>query len=155
MPPHPLFWAIDINLGLSDYATVCLFFDILMEGRLDPQTGDYSIEVVKDPDDFNEASNQPGGTMSVGANNQGMTNFFEHRTFMYCRFLHHPGLAAIQYKTFFHMCRLESISFDMEKRQGSTFVLSDCLQSGVIAMLTIGVHRKVTVNFMIEALNFI
>jgi hypothetical protein len=23
-----------------------------MEGRLDPQTGDYSIEVVKDPDDF-------------------------------------------------------------------------------------------------------
>ena len=74
---------------------------------------------------------------------------------MYCRFLNHPGLAAIQYKTFFHMCRLESISFDMEKRSGSTFVLSDCLQSGVIAMLTIGVHRKVTVNFMVEALNFI
>jgi hypothetical protein len=46
---------------------------------------------------------------------------------MYCRYLHHPGLAAIQYKTFFHMCRLESISFDMEKRAGSTFVLSDCL----------------------------
>lgn len=51
-PPHPLFWAVDINCGLSDYATVCLFFDILMEGRLDPQTGDYSIEVVKDPDEF-------------------------------------------------------------------------------------------------------
>ena len=34
-------------------------------------------------------------------------------------------------------------------------MLSDCLQSGVIAMLTIGVHRKVTVNFMVEALNFI
>ena len=34
--PHPLFWAVDINCGLSDYATVCLFFDILMEGRLDP-----------------------------------------------------------------------------------------------------------------------
>ncbi len=66
--PHPLFWATDINLGLSDYATVCLFFDILMEGRLDPQTGDYSIEVVKDPDDYNEASNQPGGTLSVGNN---------------------------------------------------------------------------------------
>ena len=51
-PPHPLFWATDINCGLSDYATVCLFFDILMEGRLDPQTGDYSIEVVKDPEEF-------------------------------------------------------------------------------------------------------
>lgn len=50
-PPHPLFWATDINLGLSDYATVCLFFDILMEGKLDPQTGDYSVEVMRDPDD--------------------------------------------------------------------------------------------------------
>lgn len=53
------------------------------------------------------------------------------------------------------MCRLESISFDMEKRSGSTFVLYDCLQSGVIAMLTIGVHRKVSVNHMVDALNFI
>ena len=50
--PHPLFWATDINCGLSDYATVCLFFDILMEGKLDPQTGDYSVEIVRDPDDI-------------------------------------------------------------------------------------------------------
>jgi hypothetical protein len=151
-PPHPLFWATDINCGLSDYATVCLFFDILMEGRLDPQTGNYSIEVVKDPDDFNDREFAAGQTQLA---QKDQNNFFEQRNFMYCRFLHHPGLAAIQYKTFFHMCRLESISFDMEKRSGSTFVLSDCLQSGVIAMLTIGVHRKVTVNFMVEALNFI
>jgi hypothetical protein len=79
----------------------------------------------------------------------------ENRNFMYCKFLHHPGLATIQYKTFFHMCRLESISFDMEKRIGSTFVLYDCLQSGVIAMITIGEHRKVTVGHMNDALNFI
>ena len=74
---------------------------------------------------------------------------------MYCNFLHHPGLSTIQYKTFFHMCRLESISFDMEKRSGSTFCLFDSLQSGVIGMLTIGLHRKITVNYMIDALNFI
>jgi hypothetical protein len=43
----------------------------------------------------------------------------------------------------------------MEKRSGSTFVLSDCLQSGVIAMLTIGIQRSVTVGYMVEALNFI
>ena len=29
---HPLFWAVDISTELEDYATVCLFFDILMEG---------------------------------------------------------------------------------------------------------------------------
>ena len=129
-----------------------------MEGRLDPQTGDYSIEVSRDPDDFGndkEFDNKTGGTLVGPGGNFTQNNFFEQRNFMYCRFLNHPGLSAIQYKTFFHMCRLESISFDMEKRSGSTFVLSDCLQSGVIAMLTIGVHRKVTVNFMVEALNFI
>ncbi len=142
---HPLFWAIDINCSLSDYATICLFFDILMEGRLDPQTGEYSIEVIKDPDDAGDRDFEE----------RKPNNFYEQRNFMFCRYLHHPGLATIQYKTFFHMCRLESISFDMEKRSGSTFVLYDCLQSGVIAMLTIGVHRKVAVNHMVDALNFI
>jgi hypothetical protein len=35
---------------------------------------------------------------------------------MYVRYLHHPGVRKIQYKTFFHMCRLRSISFDLEQR---------------------------------------
>jgi hypothetical protein len=34
----------------------------------------------------------------------------EPRYFMYSKYLNHPGLATIQYKTFFHMCRLE-VSF--------------------------------------------
>jgi|LauGreDrversion4_2_1035121.scaffolds.fasta_scaffold33237_3 hypothetical protein len=27
---HPLFWAVDLNCGMTDYATSCLFFDFLM-----------------------------------------------------------------------------------------------------------------------------
>ena len=80
---------------------------------------------------------------------------YEPRSFMFCNFLNHAGLASIQYKTFFHMCRLESISFDMESRSGSTFCLYDTLASGVIGMLTIGVHRRATTKFMMDALNFI
>lgn len=56
---------------------------------------------------------------------------------MYCRYLHHPGIARIQYKAFFHMCRLQSISFDLESRSGTAFMLSDCLQSGVLSLMTI------------------
>lgn len=52
---------------------------------------------------------------------------FEPRTFMFCKFLNHPQLSTIQYKMFFHLCRLDSISFDLEKRIGSTFVMPDCL----------------------------
>jgi hypothetical protein len=51
---HPLFWAVDINCELCENATICSFFDILMEGQLDQETGDYSIEVVKDPEDNKE-----------------------------------------------------------------------------------------------------
>lgn len=45
---HPLFWAIDINCHLTDYAAVCFFFDFLMEGTLDQFTGQYSIEKIDD-----------------------------------------------------------------------------------------------------------
>jgi hypothetical protein len=74
---------------------------------------------------------------------------------MYCKYLHHPGLSAIQYKSFFHMCRLESISFDLERRQGATFMLQDCLQSGVIAMMTIAEDRKEGLQMMVDAFRFL
>lgn len=31
---HPFFWAVDISCELTDFAAVCFFFDILMEGHL-------------------------------------------------------------------------------------------------------------------------
>lgn len=27
---HPLFWAIDLNCGMTDYSAACFFFDFLM-----------------------------------------------------------------------------------------------------------------------------
>jgi hypothetical protein len=147
---HPLFWAVDINNELTENATICSFFDILMEGQLDQETGEYNIEVMKEADEM--GNDKPAEEMLGQMSNRVTT---EPRNFMYCSFLHHPGLSTIQYKTFFHMCRLESISFDMEKRSGSTFCLFDSLQSGVIGMLTIGLHRKIAVNYMIDALNFV
>ena len=43
----------------------------------------------------------------------------------------------------------------MEKRQGTTFTMYDSLQSAVIGLLCIGVHRKIAANYMIDALNFV
>ena len=124
---HPLFWAVDINQELQDNAVITLFFDILMEGQLEQETGEYTIDVVRETEE--QAKDNDAGGPVVGR---------EPRSFMFCSFLHHPGLSTIQYKTFFHMCRLESISFDMERRSGSTFCLFDSLQSGTMGVLTIG-----------------
>ena len=54
-------------------------------------------------------------------------DYTEQRSFMYVKHLKHDGISRIQYKTFFHMCRLRSVSFDLERRMGTTFMLQDCL----------------------------
>lgn len=82
---HPLFWAIDINNELSDLAAITMFFDILMEGQQDQDTGAYEIEVIKDMED---ARHDTGPS--------SMNNVIkEPRCFMYCSFLHHQGLSTI------------------------------------------------------------
>ena len=48
---HPLFWAVDINNELSENAAISSFFDILMEGQLNQETGEYMIDVMKDTED--------------------------------------------------------------------------------------------------------
>lgn len=83
------------------------------------------------------------------------TNKAVPRCFMYTRYLHHPGVSKIQYKTFFHMCRMRNVSFDLEQRQGSTFMLQDCLQSGLLALMTIGEQRIDCLRMMCHAFKFI
>ena len=179
---HPLFWAVDLNCGLTDYATACFFFDFLMEGKLDQFTGKYTIDpLALSASNANKSFNANDSVSSehsmgtkqsskyssankAGKKHQHSTSLVggrepkdhsEQRSFMYCRYLHHPGLANIQYKSFFHMCRLESISFDLERRSGATFMLQDCLQSGVIAMMTIAEDRKETLQMMVDAFRFL
>ena len=51
---HPLFWAVDLNCHMTDYAAACYFFDFLMEGQLDPLTGKYTIN--NSPEEQSERS---------------------------------------------------------------------------------------------------
>jgi len=121
-----------------------------MEGQLDQYTGQYTIDRYE-----GESIRNSKLSLSKTSDRNTEADEFEERCFMYCSYIHHHGLASIQYKTFFHMCRLESISFDLEKRNGITFILSDCLQSGVLSILAVGEDRSEVVNKMVDALNFI
>jgi hypothetical protein len=51
---HPLFWAVDLNCHMTDYAAACFFFDFLMEGTLDSLTGKYIIS--NSPEEISERS---------------------------------------------------------------------------------------------------
>ena len=62
---HPLFWAIDLNCHMTDYASSCYFFDFLMEGKLDQLTGKYTINnpnksVFGGGDSTNDGSSKSG-----------------------------------------------------------------------------------------------
>ena len=167
---------------MTDYAAACYFFDFLMEGTLDPLTGKYTIN--NSPDEMSERSrissrmgdedtspmkkiggsrqsgraysNRSASTLAGSAfKGKGGRNYDESRCFMYVKHLKHPGISKIQYKTFFHMCRLRSVSFDLEQRTGTTFMLQDCLQSGLIALMTIAHERTESLKKMCEAFKFI
>jgi len=40
------------------------------------------------------------------------------------------------------MCRLENISYDLETKIGTIFMLSDSLQGGCLGILTVGRSKK-------------
>lgn len=97
----PIFQAIDIHAEYTDYAAICSYFDTLMEGKQDQVKGDYFIEVAEDLELPNPvATNKRHSTMAdvneemLARANQSKVHT-EPRTFMFCNFLHHPGLATI------------------------------------------------------------
>ena len=45
---HPLFWAVDLNLSMSEFAACQSFFNFMMGGKMDKVTGDYVVEVSQD-----------------------------------------------------------------------------------------------------------
>jgi hypothetical protein len=61
----------------------------------------------------------------------------EERCFMYAPYLYHQGITKLNYRDFFQMCRKNSISYDLEKKQGSVFLLNDELSSGIVSLMTI------------------
>lgn len=120
---NSLFWAIGLDCYLNSFGSACFYFDFLMKGKLDQLTGNYSI--AEDQHSLNASLN---------------TDY--NRQFLYCPTIINEGLDGLQYKTFFQLCRLESISFNLEKKIGSTFILIDSLQSGVISSMTIGTSHS-------------
>ena len=116
---HPLFWAVDLNCNMTDYAASCYFFDFLMEGTLDQFTGRYtSNNGPDDQESRSRTSSRLGGMSddvspikpsttsfkqgvaygrpkSTYSTSTGADEYTETRSFMYVKYLHHPGISKI------------------------------------------------------------
>lgn len=60
------------------------------------------------------------------------------RCFVAHNYLYHPGLRTIQYGSFFNLCRVQGISYDLENRVGTAFTLVDTLAGGVLGFVCAG-----------------
>ena len=128
---HPLFWAVDLDCAATESSAVMSFFDFLMEGTLDPVTGFYNL--------------------SLPVQDQVQNS----RYFLYLPYIHHPGLGKVLYKTFFYMCRVQGISFDLEERKGTAFLLPDSLQSCVLGLISMAQNPMQALKLMGETLDFV
>lgn len=75
--------------------------------------------------------------------------------FLYCPIINHSGLAELQMRTFFHLCRLANISFDISRRIGSVFVLMDTLQSSTLGLLSFCDNNYGLYRYMANAFEFL
>jgi hypothetical protein len=56
-------------------------------------------------------------------------------------YLYQPHLATLQFGSFFQLCRLRHIAFDVRATTGTAFVLMDSLASGSMGILSVGMAR--------------
>lgn len=129
---NPLFWAIDLNTHMNEAACVFSFFNFFMEGAFDQVSCRYLIEVA-----------------------DSKQNHAEERCFLYLPYVYHPGLSAVQYKSFFYLCRMLNIAFDLEEKVGSTFLLPDSMQSGVIGLMSMGKSLLQAAELINTAIDFV
>ena len=74
---------------------------------------------------------------------------------MYIPALIHRGLGNIKFKSFFHMCRLDGVAYDLEKKSGTTFLLLAAISQSILGLLTMGANRKECIKLMSESVEFL
>ncbi|KAH8092031.1 hypothetical protein JL720_5608 [Aureococcus anophagefferens] len=68
---------------------------------------------------------------------------------------YHPGLAALKYSSFFKLCRLHGIAFDLAERRGPVLLLVDSLASGVVGAVTEGANKLDALRLCHKFLTFV
>lgn len=74
---------------------------------------------------------------------------------LYIPYIAHENIGKISMSTFFHLCRLQNISFDIERKIGNIFMFLDGLESGCLGMMTFNDSSKIeTFIHAAEVLDF-
>ena len=66
-----------------------------------------------------------------------------------------PSLGSVQYGSFFKLCRMQAVSFNLETTSGLLFQLFDSLSCGVIGMLAVASDVGAALDSLATGFNFI
>lgn len=75
----------------------------------------------------------------------------EPRCFCYVPFLLHFGLSDRQVNSFFQLCRMGGVSFDLENKYGATFILLGSLKTSM-GLITTAKDKRGTIKLMLKSL---
>jgi hypothetical protein len=172
----PCLWANKINLELTRKISSFKLFDFLMNGRFDSVNGEYEVNLPRprtranknnnlsktlQSDDNGNASNTPSRLeiMNRGQSLAKEKNTYEEawhlRSYVFADSIRLRRIARLHYGTFFNLCRLEKISFDLPRRSGTVFQLIDSLSRGIFGLMTISRSTKKALSAMWKDLLFI
>ncbi|KRX06754.1 Protein kinase-like domain [Pseudocohnilembus persalinus] len=120
---------LGIDCYLNNYNSSFIYFDFQMQGKYEVHQNIYRCKLED-------------GEIS-------------QRNYTYCPFLLHEGLDKLNMKSFFQSCRREGIEYDLVKKIGSTFMLIDMIQSGVLSLMCINDDFQQQIDEVNKAVKFI
>lgn len=148
-----LYWAIGLRCHMTATTAAIGFFEFLQQGKYDESTGKYmapllteSSKGILDRRRYSSEKDLVGKELETQD---------EKRCFLYFPFLFHPGLFNTDYKSFFHLCRMNGMSYDLENKQGIAFVLLDTLQVGCFGLMTMSHNRRNAVSLANDVFIFL
>ncbi|GMH87091.1 hypothetical protein TL16_g10747 [Triparma laevis f. inornata] len=69
--------------------------------------------------------------------------------------LYNPSLSSVQYGSFFKLCRMQAVSFDLETLSGLMFLLFDSLAAGSLGCIAMGDHVAESMEKLAAGFQFI
>lgn len=77
------------------------------------------------------------------------------RTYTVVDYIYQPNLSSLQFGSFFNMCRLKGVSFDLRSRAGTAFLMSDSLAAGTLGLLCVGENLLNSLEALVNGLSFL
>ena len=174
----PICLAVDLSFGICRLTCSYFYFHFLVGGLFDATTGKYFMNCLDD--DEEEEKQLKLGEANIYLSHQSTHksespeiwvkvpekylgddqkfhdfNVYDTREYLVCWELFNPSFVTLDLKNFFHMCRYEGVSYDLEHGGGTTFIIYDLLKFGYMGCMCISSKRETLMKLISQVFDFL